>query len=527
VATCIYHSKVRPTLRFSLRLTQLTALLVSLTCTIVAQQRADDTPASFNANAYRVGERLTYNVDFSHFISVAHVELFVAAHGTFFDRDAIQLRAHVETTGVTNVALFAINSDYATFVDPETGLPFRSQQVVHEADRRAESVNEYNQPAGIAAIRSTPKTEFPGPYDFLSALYRIRAMPLAEGASYFISVHNEGDEYQAEVRVFGKELIKTNVGSFNAIGTRVRIKNGHDYDLRVYFTSDERHVPVLITAKLSAGALRAELAGSELTTPAGGAAPQVSVKPTPAPSPAGRQVRPGTPATTERPKPPLNLPFKVGEQLNYQVYLGTSPQSVGTINLSVKPRSSYFNHDGLQLVATAQTSGPGARVFPVNDLISSYVDPETLLPFRTELKLSEGKFKSDRAYDLDQNRGTATTGRQRVEIPIGTHDLLSALYAIRTFDLTVKKKNAISLMATDSPRTLTIVATRRETIELSGQKIPALFLELKTDDPQGDRMQIRVWVGDDLRHLPLRITAVTELGPARADLIILNKAASQ
>ena len=47
-----------------------------------------------------------------------------------------------------------------------------------------------------------------------------------------------------------------------------------------------------------------------------------------------------------------------------------------------------------------------------------------------------------------------------------------------------------------------------------------MVLELKTDDPQPDKLQIRIWVGDDSRHLPLRITAVTELGQIRADLII-------
>ena len=52
-------------------------------------------------------------------------KLQVASHGNHFGRDAIQLRAHVETTGVVNVALFAINNDYVTYIDPETGLPFR------------------------------------------------------------------------------------------------------------------------------------------------------------------------------------------------------------------------------------------------------------------------------------------------------------------------------------------------------------------------------------------------------------------
>lgn len=480
----------------------------------MAQQRSEAAQAPFNENAYRVGERLTYNVDFSHFISAAHVELFVAARGRFFDRDGIQLRAHVETSGVVNVALFAINNDYTTYVDPESGLPFRSQQVVRGADRASELSSDYNQPAGTDAIPSKPRAGgFPGTYDLISALYRARALPLVDGASYFITVRAENEQFQAELKVSGKQRIKTNVGSFNAIATRVNVKGGHDYNLRVYFSDDERHVPVLITAKHPAGEIRAELAGSEIVPPPAPPGPRINVTPAARP----------TPTPSERPKPPLNLPFKVGEQLNYQVYLGAATQSVGSITLAVRARGRYFNRDGLQVAATAQSTGSLAKVFAVNDQVTSYVDPETLLPFRTELSLSEGKHRTSRSYDLDQNRGAVTTNsKQRIEIPVGTHDLLSLLYALRTFDLSPPKNNAISILAVTKPRTLLIKSVRRETIELNGQKVAAIMLQLTVpDDPQSDRLQLRMWVGDDSRHLPLRISAVTELGPARADLIIL------
>jgi hypothetical protein len=76
------------------------------------------------------------------------------------------------------------------------------------------------------------------------------------------------------------------------------------------------------------------------------------------------------------------------------------------------------------------------------------------------------------------------------------------------------------MMATSQPRTLLVKSQRRETIDIAGQKIDAIMLTLTTDDPQGDKMQIRIWVGDDSRRLPLRITAVTPLGPVRADLSI-------
>jgi hypothetical protein len=529
-ATYHYHQKVHPTLKLSLKLAQLTALLVSLSCTILAQQKSEATAAPFSPAAYRVGERLTYNVDFSHFISAGHVELFVAARGTFFNREGIQLRAHVETTGVVNVALLSLNNDYTTYVDPQTGLPYRAQQVVQEAGRTSQASRDYNQAAGTDAIPSRLRTgEASGTYDLLSALYRMRAMPLADGDSYSIMVVSEGDQYPAEVKVVGRQLIKTNVGSFNTIVTRVNVKSSHDYSIRVYFSDDERHVPVLITAKHPSGEIRAELAGSELAVPAPG--PRTSSTPQPTrtePQESVSTVNPTLPRSGQSlpsgniaSSPMADVPFKIGEQLSYRVYLASSPQPVGTVTFTFKARGRYFDRDGLLFSATAQTTGAGGRVFPVNDQINSYVDPTTLLPFRTELNLTEGKYRSNRGYNLDQNRGSAVAdSKERIEIPVGTHDLISAVYAIRTFDLWPKKRNAISIMATKQPRTLFVESLRRETIELGGQKLSAIMVTLTTDDPQGDRMQIRMWVGDDTRHLPLRIAAVTQLGAVTADLVI-------
>ena len=248
-------------LRFSLKFAQLTALLVSLTCTILAQQPNEASPAPYNASAFRVGEHLSYNVSFAQFVSAAHVELFVAARGTFFNREAIQLRGHVETVGVVNAALFAVNNDYVIYVDPATGLPFRAQQVVREAGRTSEASIDYNQPAGTEAIPPKLHTgDFPGTYDLLSALYRVRAMPLADGSAYAISVRGEGELFQAQVRVTGRETIKTNVGSFSTIVTRVDVKGSRDSNIRAYFSDDQWHVPVLLTLKHSAGLIRAELA---------------------------------------------------------------------------------------------------------------------------------------------------------------------------------------------------------------------------------------------------------------------------
>ena len=490
-----------------------------------AQQTDDLTYQPFSPAPYRVGERLTYNVSFSNFISAAHVELLVVAHGTFFGHEGIQLKAHVETSGVVNAALFAINNDYTTYVDPATGLPYRSQQIIRQAARIAETFADLNQPAGANTIPSSRTGELPGTYDFLSAVYRLRALPLTNGSTYYIAARNDNQTYHVEVRVTGREMIKTNAGSFNAIVSQVRIKNesqGDSYAMKAYFSDDQRHVPVLIITRVSAGEVQIELAGSTfVTTP--------TASPTPGPTPSRVPGAPPTQSPVVIPGTPVeddadvgDLPFKVGEQLNYQLFLPNIPAAAARATFQVRSRSKYFDHEGLLFTVNAQTSNALQKIFVANDLISSYVDPKTLLPFRTELTLNEGRHRFVTKLTINQDYGTATTDAgERIEIPIGTHDYLSYFYVVRTFSLTPPKRNAISILVNNKPKTLFITALKRENVQLGSQTIPAIQISLTTDDVQGDQYQIRGWISDDRRRLPLRLTAMTELGPVRADLDII------
>ncbi|MFN2516423.1 MAG: DUF3108 domain-containing protein [Pyrinomonadaceae bacterium] len=472
---------------------------------------------------YRVGERLTFNVSFSNFISAAHVELLVAARGTFFGRDGILLKGHVETTGVVNAALYAINNDYLTYVDPATGLPFRVQRVIRSAARSSETSADFNQPVETGPLQPTRTGEFSGTYDFLSAIYHLRALPLREGATYYLTVHGENVNYQIEVKATGRRVIKTNVGSFNTIVSQIHVRNNsqaNDYDTRVYFSDDERHLPVLLTAKLSAGEIRAELAGSDFVVTTAVVATPV---PTPVAATPPKQAPITIPSQAAASDEPLEgLPFKVGEQLNYQVFLPSIAASVGMATFQVRARSKYFDHDGLLFTVSAQTTNALQALFVANDSMSSYVDPKTLLPFHTEFSFTEGRRHLGSKLVINQDYGTATTDKgAKIEIPVGTHDYLSFFYALRTFNLRPPRRTAISILVNNKPKTLFIGALNRETVQLGSQSIPAIQVSLTTDDAQSDKFQLRAWISDDKRRLPLRLTAVTQLGPVRADLAII------
>jgi hypothetical protein len=473
----------------------------------------DGAALPFSNAPYQVGERLTYIISYSNFSSAAHVQMQVVARGKFHGQEAIQLQGHVATTELINVALIAINNDYTTYIDPHTGLPFRSEQIVRDAISSSDSFHEFTQSTGAGAV-SQKQSTIPGTFDFLSAVYRLRSLPLSEGARYTLNVWTETEEYQIELRVSGKEVVRTNIGTFNTIATQVRVSTGSKtYKIYARFSEDERHVPVLLTSKYRDGEIRAELAGSTVAEPP---APTATPTPTAGPAPTPRPTVPETPHVE-------NWPFTIGEELNYRVFLGDNNTPVGMATFQVRGRSRYFERDGLLLTVKAQTTGTVARVFVANDQISTYVDPKALLPYRTEINLAEGKRKKNETLTINQDGGTATTkSGQRIVIPVGTHDYLSFFYALRTFNLAPQRRNAISILIEDAPKTLAITSLKREMIGLGQQTLPAIPLTLTTpEDPQNDKYQLRIWVSDDRRRLPLRITANTELGPIRADLVIL------
>jgi hypothetical protein len=275
-----------------------------------------------------------------------------------------------------------------------------------------------------------------------------------------------------------------------------------------------------VTTRLAAGEIRVELAGSAFIP-----TPPLRPAPTPTPPPGTPPIRtplaiPGTPASDAGVLE--DLPFKVGEQLTYQLFLPTIQGPVGSATFHVRARSKYFDHDGLFFTVNAQTTNALQRLFVATDMMTSYVDPTTLLPFHTELSFNEGRRRFSSKLTINQDYGAATTETgQRIEIPVGTHDYLSFFYMLRTFKLRAQKANAVSILVNNQPKTLFITALKQENVQIGSQSIPAIMISLTTDDPQPDKYQLRGWISDDKRHLPLRLTAVTELGPVRADLAII------
>jgi len=549
---------------------------------VFAQKQDETATTSFSKAPYRTGEKLTYSISFSHFTNAAYAELKIVGRAIYFDREGIAISANVQTNE-SILALFAINNDYTTYVSPENGKPYRTIITRRENNNPEEVSREYNEPAGSSAIPSR-KVEYIGDYDFISALYRLRALPLTQGSSFRFTARYDATPYEVTLNVIEKKLVKTNIGSVNTIVTQLRVNNdkkADSYRIKIYFSDDENHIPVLITVQLRAGEIRAELASSELlkeetkpanpnptktpqsanTSPATTNPTITSTNPTitnsipginqtpintdpnvpqridttgvgnPPVNPANPTKTP-TVAATPQPKPfPKEYPFEANEQLNFNIHWQNSQRPVGKVGFQISQRTLFNGKDSLELKAKVDSVlGAITKLFNLNDSLTTYVEPESLLPYRSETKLQQQNSKYNQTLTLDQNRGLAQNEKgQRAEIPVGTHDVLSLIYALRIFDLTLNKKTTVAVYIGNRAVILTVIPLRREVIELGGQSIKAVQLQITTDDPnttaddnQGDKYNLRLWVSEDLRRLPLRFSAKLSDGTLRADLAIAS-----
>src|SRR5678815_415941 len=74
-----------------------------------------------------------------------------------------------------------------------------------------------------------------------------------------------------------------------------------------------------------------------------------------------------------------------------RVFIGGSNTPLGIASFQVRGHSRYFEREGVFLSVAANTTGAAAKIFVARDQIESYVDPKSLLPYRTSMNLAEGE----------------------------------------------------------------------------------------------------------------------------------------
>ena len=366
------------------------------------------------------GETLSYYVSWGTFATAARLDLEVVDQGAFFGQDGYQLRARVNTTGRVRSVFHEIDNQYTSYVQGGTLLPHGSRPRFGRALEVAEELLILDQQGRQARFADDSQRSLSGEtYDLVSLIYALRTKGFGAGSKARYSAIYGRELVEIDIKVLDRGRITTPTGAYNTVRIELDPKDRSKYKTNVWLSDDAQKLPVLITAKLPFGEVRAELSG-------------VSYNPRPKQIWTKEKYTEGPKGAGEKyAEVEKSRPFSVGERIGYNVSWG-SFATVGKASFSVRQRGRIGNRNVIELAGEASTSGLARGLIEVEDEMISVVDAATLAPLRTETRIREGKRRKLATADYNWSDGTVKlTNGTHFRVSPQTLDLVSLYYAVR------------------------------------------------------------------------------------------------
>ncbi|MEO7539152.1 MAG: DUF3108 domain-containing protein, partial [Pyrinomonadaceae bacterium] len=299
-------------------------LCVSLVASEAFAQAGSDSVVA-TSSRFRIGEKLSYTVTFGGFKNAAYFETAVVSIGKLSGRDAVELRSRTKTLDMVSAAFIQLDEHRIVFADPYSGIPI----YIVRTDSSGAVPKDY-----VSDYLKEPNSNF----DLLSLIYKAR-----ETAGLGTFVFSANGELRTATFVQEKpEKIKTEIGMFDTTTSIVQsdfLSQQGITQLKINFSTDEFHVPVLFRFKTLGGEFKASISAIGL--------PETVVETvTPVPTPVLPVIVPKPPIATpeiyvdNRPLLP-ELGFQLGESLDYSVTWGGRP--AGVVSLSAQERKKFQN----------------------------------------------------------------------------------------------------------------------------------------------------------------------------------------
>ncbi len=252
--------------------TRTTAALILCALLLAVTARAQQTPplpAPRAGFAFPQKQTLTYSVDWRVFPAGTAVVRFEAAG------DAEHVSASADTSGAINL-LFHVSDHFQATFDRNTGCTSEFNKQTIEGRRQVNSTLklDYTQLKSILDEKNITKnqvkhveTPIPGCItDLLSGLFYASSQPMEVGKSFQLPVVDALHTVVVTMKVEGKEEIKTPMGTFKTIRVKPTADAGvvkNRGNIWIWYTDDERHLPVQMRARLFWGTITFRLSAND------------------------------------------------------------------------------------------------------------------------------------------------------------------------------------------------------------------------------------------------------------------------
>jgi len=452
---------------------------------------------------FRIGEKLTYNISFGRFPNVAYAETHVVSRGKIGGKEAVEIQSKMKTLNYMSLDFLPVDTQRTTLVSPADGSPIYVKNIDNGAGVPVETATNFATKGGNG-------------FDLTTILYKIRA---SGGSGSFNLFENE-KFYPVVFQTIGSEMVKSEAGDFpaNIIDVKSDYLTEQDFtSVKISIASEGSNIPVLFRLKTTKGEFRGVIASIQVAKPEVAPTAMPLPEQTPRPSP--------KPTPTETPyvdNQPMNgLPFALGETLNYSVTSGA--RKVGTVTLAAPERKLVKGKDSLLLTATV-TSVSGPEIFRVTNGLRTNIDPDTLAPHDFSVRFDGQLAGFNQDVRFDQTASKVVAGNlNRIDVPVGTHNVLSLLYAMRLFNLTPSKDlnnpvndTRVAVFWQGRATVFTLRPAQPQTLAIGEQKYAAQEITVSAGEPQLNALGLKVWLSSDASRIPLRIN----IGAYQLDLIL-------
>lgn len=223
---------------------------------------------------FKPGEKLSYEIGWG-FFHVASATMQITGPEDFKGRKAWKIEMFVRTNGFADT-IMKVRDHNLAWVDEDFTHPLRYIKEQNEGSVHHDVVVDFDWDAMEVRYTDKGKTRdpvkiVPGTWDMLSITYAVRSMAL-DGMSLLRLPSTDGKKLAyTDVTINPPKRIKTPMGSFDAILLRPDTKNlggifrkSKNAGIDLWFSNDERHLPVRVSSKVIVGSFAAELIAVEI-----------------------------------------------------------------------------------------------------------------------------------------------------------------------------------------------------------------------------------------------------------------------
>lgn len=215
--------------------------------------------------------------------------------------------------------------------------------------------------------------------------------------------------------------------------------------------------------------------------------------------------------------------FKRGEKLEFVVHYGII--NAGIASVEIEKENFYIDgKSATKITAFGKSTGSFDWFFKVRDSYVSYMNTETLEPYRFVRHVDEGGFVFDQEYNFHhQEQVVITEKNDTISIPTGIQDLVSAYYYARSVDFEKYKEGdviAFKAFVDGKVEPIRIRYLGKEKISIRSGKYrcykfqPLVQRGRVFDDPT----DVTVFISDDKNKVPVLIEAKVIVGSVKLEL---------